>query len=292
MKTITSVDEMKEWSRLHRTSGKSIGLVPTMGYLHEGHLSLMRRARDENDLVVVSIFVNPTQFGPGEDLDRYPRDPEGDAAKCRDAGVDVIFHPHVPAVYGPDYETYVEPGKTSLPLCGASRPGHFRGVATVCLKLFNIVAASKAYFGRKDYQQLQVIKTMVRDFDMDLEIVSCPIVREEDGLAMSSRNAYLSQDQRRQALCLSEALEEARQLFLGGETAASECLRIMERRIKKEPDAVIDYVSLVHPETLEDLKLVNDSAVAALAVYVGKTRLIDNAAFSRTQEPIHQKPDA
>ncbi len=276
MKTITSVVEMKEWSRLHRKNGKSIGLVPTMGFLHDGHLSLMTRARDENDFVVVSIFVNPTQFGPGEDLDRYPRDPEGDAAKCGDAGVDVIFMPYVPAMYGPDFQTYVEPGKASLPLCGASRPGHFRGVTTVCLKLFNIVAASKAYFGQKDFQQLQVIKTMVRDFDMDLEIVPCPIVREEDGLAMSSRNAYLSPDERKQALCLSEALEEARKLFVGCETSPSKYLRVMEERIKREPAAVIDYISLVHPETLEDLQMVGDAAVAVLAVYVGKTRLIDN----------------
>lgn len=281
METITRVDEMAAWSRGHRRSGKTIGLVPTMGYLHEGHLSLMRLAASENDVVVVSIFVNPTQFGPSEDLDRYPRDPEGDARKCDQVGVDVIFAPNAPSIYGPNFQTYVEPGRVALPLCGASRPGHFRGVATVCLKLFNIVGATRAYFGEKDYQQLQVIKAMVSDFDMDLEIVGCPIVREEDGLAMSSRNAYLSPDERRQALCLHEALQEAQELALLGETCAAEYVQAMQQRIRKEPDATIDYVSLVHPATLEDINEVNDSALAVLAVHVGKTRLIDNMVLYR-----------
>ncbi len=283
METIQSVTSMKTWSRKHVAVGKTIGFVPTMGFLHEGHISLMRSARAENDLLVVSIFVNPTQFGRNEDFGSYPRDPESDSAKCAGVGTDAIFMPGPDDIYGPDYQTYVEVEKVSGPLCGASRPGHFRGVATVVLKLFNIVQPTAAYFGRKDYQQLQVIKTMVRDLDLGVRIVPCATVREEDRLAMSSRNSYLSRDERRQAVCLNQALLEAQRLFEEREPKAAKYIDIMTERIRREPDAKIDYVSLVHPETLQDLKEVNRSALAVMAVRVGKTRLIDNMVFERKE---------
>ncbi|MCA1961061.1 MAG: pantoate--beta-alanine ligase [Desulfomonile sp.] len=276
MRVFDSTADMKRWAWEHRLEGKSIGLVPTMGYLHEGHISLVRRARAENDLVVVSLFVNPTQFGPGEDLERYPRDPEGDERKCAEAGANVLYMPTAAQLYPPGFQTYVEVDKVSRPLCGASRPGHFRGVATIVLKLFSIVQPSAAYFGRKDHQQLQVITTMVRDLDLNIRIVPCETIREKDGLAMSSRNAYLASHERRQAVCLYQALLEARRLFNDGERSAERYLRAMRERVEQEPDARIDYVSLVDPETLEDLQEVQDRAVAALAVKIGSTRLIDN----------------
>ncbi|MGO9567483.1 MAG: pantoate--beta-alanine ligase [Desulfomonilaceae bacterium] len=276
METLTSVARMKHWSRSCQQTGKTIGFVPTMGYLHEGHLSLMRRGRSENDLLVTSIFVNPTQFGRNEDLSSYPRDPEADLAKCAQVGVDAMFIPAVGDIYGPDFQTYVEVEKVAASLCGASRPGHFRGVATVVLKLFNVVSPTAAYFGRKDYQQLQVIKTMARDLDLDVSIVSCPTVREDDGLAMSSRNSYLSPRERQQAACLYQALQAAQAFLDRGEQDAKEYVKAMSDRIQREPDAQIDYVSLVHPESLEDLERVADRALAALAVRIGNTRLIDN----------------
>jgi pantoate--beta-alanine ligase len=283
MDTIQSVASMKAWSRKAVAAGKTIGFVPTMGFLHEGHISLMRSARSENDLLVVSIFVNPTQFGRNEDFGAYPRDPESDSAKCAEVGTDALFMPEPDDIYGPDYQTYVDVEKVSGPLCGASRPGHFRGVATVVLKLFNIVQPTAAYFGRKDYQQLQVIKTMVKDLDLDVRIVPCVTLREEDGLAMSSRNSYLSQDERRQAVCLNQALLEAQRLFAGREPKAVKYIEAMTQRINREPDAKIDYISLVHPETLQDLNEVNHSALAVMAVRIGKTRLIDNMVFERTE---------
>jgi len=229
--------------------------------------------------VVVSLFVNPTQFGPGEDLDRYPRDLAADSCKCTDLGSDVLFTPNGPEMYGPNYYTFVEVERLSGVLCGASRPGHFRGVATVVLKLFNIVSPTRAYFGAKDYQQLQVIQTMVRDLDLDVRIVSCETVREPDGLAMSSRNVYLAPAERAQAVCLYQALRAAERLFQNGENRADEYLRVMRDRITDEPDARPDYISLVNPDTLEDLREVGDRALAVLAVRFGKTRLIDNMLF-------------
>lgn len=282
VQTITSVDEMKCWSKLQRAEGKTIGLVPTMGFLHDGHMSLMNKARGENATVVTSIFVNPTQFGPNEDLGSYPRDLEADARKCASAGVDALFMPQAADMYAAGFQTYVDVEKVSVPLCGASRPGHFRGVATVVLKLLNMVGPSAAYFGQKDFQQLQVIKTMVRDLNVDVTIVPCPTVRESDGLAMSSRNTYLSPDQRRQALCLYHALIEAGKEFEAGETKAQSYVETMSRRIRQEPGAVPDYISLVDPDTLEDLHEVTDKALAVLAVRIGKTRLIDNMRFERT----------
>ena len=281
METLRTVAQMKIWVRRLLCNGESIGLVPTMGYLHEGHLSLIHRARSENSAVVASIFVNPTQFGPREDFTTYPRDPEADSVKCRDAGVDALFMPEVEDMYGPESQTHVEVERVSAPLCGASRPGHFRGVATVVLKLFNIVAPTAAYFGAKDYQQLQVIKTMARDLNLDVSVVACPTLREPDGLAMSSRNAYLTENQRKQAVCLFQALLEAQGLFNKGETKAENYVEVMSARIRREPDAVVDYISLVHPETLEKLEAVNGPALAALAVRMGKTRLIDNMVLGR-----------
>jgi pantoate--beta-alanine ligase len=262
----------------------SLGFVPTMGYLHEGHLSLIHKARSENRWVVASIFVNPTQFGPNEDLSTYPRDPEADAAKCRAAGVDALFMPDAGAIYGPDFQTSVHVERLSGPLCGASRPGHFNGVATVVLKLFNIMQPTAAYFGLKDYQQLRVITTMVRDLDLDIRVVPCPTVREADGVAMSSRNAYLSPDERPQAACLYQALLSARKLFEQSESDPDRYLRAMVDRIAKEPDAVPDYIKLVHPETLLDLHVVNGSALAVLAVRISKTRLIDNMLFEKQSD--------
>jgi pantoate--beta-alanine ligase len=284
METIATTTGMKDWSRARRAEGKSIGLVPTMGFLHEGHLSLIRRCRSENDLVVVSIFVNPTQFGPGEDFERYPRDPESDSGMCRDVGTDVIYMPEPSEMYRPGHQTFVEVGEITEPLCGASRPTHFRGVATVVVKLFNIALPTRAYFGTKDYQQLQVIERAVRDLDMDVRIVPCPIVRESDGIAMSSRNAYLKGDLRKQALCLVRALRTARSLFRKGERDAKRYIEAMSERIEQEPDAVIDYVSLVDPETLRDLVQVEDRALAALAVNIGPTRLIDNMLFDGDED--------
>ena len=261
MEALDSIDKIKRWSAQRRSTGSSIGLVPTMGYLHEGHLSLMSRARAENDFVAVSIFVNPTQFGPAEDLETYPRDPAGDAEKCRQQKVDVLFTPEPREIYRPGFQTYVTVEKVSQPLCGESRPGHFRGVATVVLKLFNIVGPTRAYFGMKDFQQLQVIRTMVRDLDLDIKVCGCETVREPDGLAMSSRNAYLSVDQRRQALCLHQALLEAQALFAKGEKNPAAYLKGMQARVEKEPEARIDYIRLVHPETLEDLVSVKGTAL-------------------------------
>lgn len=281
MKTLTTIAAMKSWSQDRRGQAATIGFVPTMGFLHEGHLSLIRKARAANDQVVASIFVNPTQFGPNEDLARYPRDPEGDSAKCEESGVDVLFIPDHREIYPVGYQTYVNVEQVSLPLCGANRPGHFRGVATVVLKLFNMIAPNRAYFGMKDFQQVQVIQAMTRDLNLDVEVIPCPIVREQDGLAMSSRNAYLSPVERKQAVALHQALIEARALFHAGENRADEYLRAMRERIERESDARTDYIRLVDPNTLADLDSVGDRALAALAVKFGNTRLIDNMLFER-----------
>lgn len=267
---------MNKWARTRLINRVSIGFIPTMGYLHEGHLSLVKRARMENNTVVTSVFVNPTQFGRNEDLSVYPRDPKGDSAKLEAAGVDVLFMPEADDLYVADHETYVDMDRLPLPLCGKSRPSHFRGVATIVLKLFNIVQPDRAYFGNKDYQQLQVIKKMVRDLNVNTEIIGCPIVREDDGLAMSSRNSYLSTKERKQAICLHEALMIAQRLFAAGESDSGVYIQAMKDRIMAETDVVVDYVSIVHPETLQELAALKGPALAALAVKIGKTRLIDN----------------
>jgi pantoate--beta-alanine ligase len=280
MKTITSVHDMTTWARDRVLNRESIGFVPTMGYLHDGHLSLVKMARSENGAVVASVFVNPAQFGQNEDFSIYPRDPEGDSEKLSSGGVDVLFIPKADELYGPDYETYVELERLPLPLCGKSRPGHFRGVATIVLKLFNIVAPANAYFGSKDYQQLQVIRKMVRDLNVSTKIVGCPTVRESDGLAMSSRNAYLSPVERMQAVCLHDALLIAKGLFDSKVGDPEVYIKSMMDRITQEPDARVDYISLVDPLTLEDLETVKDAALAVLAVKIGKTRLIDNMSLA------------
>lgn len=260
--------------RAERAGG--LGLVPTMGYLHEGHLELVRRARDENACAAASIFVNPAQFGPREDLSRYPRDPERDLALLEREGVAFVFMPEPSEVYPPGFDTWVEPGAMSGRLEGKFRPGHFRGVATVVCKLFNAVQPQRAYFGEKDAQQLRVIQQMVRDLNMPLEIVPVPTVRDPDGLALSSRNVYLSPEQRRQALALSASLRLARERVAGGERRARAIKARMRRLIQREPEAAIDYISVADSATLEELSIIDRPALISLAVRIGATRLIDN----------------
>jgi pantoate--beta-alanine ligase len=252
------------------------GFVPTMGYLHEGHLSLVRRARAENDRVAVSIFVNPTQFGPHEDYARYPRDLERDLRLLEPLGVDLVFVPSVEEMYPPGFQTWVIVEEVSRPLEGASRPGHFRGVATVVAKLFNILQPDRAYFGQKDAQQTVVIRRMVQDLNIPVEIAICPTVREPDGLAMSSRNTYLNPEERRAATVLFRALQAAKARYEAGERDAERLREAMREVIRAEPLARIDYVSVAHPETLQELERVEGPALLSLAVYIGTTRLIDN----------------
>lgn len=276
MRIIESVKEMQDFARQERGRGQRIALVPTMGYLHDGHASLMREGRKRGDLLVASIFVNPTQFGAGEDLDAYPRDLERDTKVAAEAGVDVIFAPKASDMYPAGYQSWVNVEEVSLPLCGGSRPGHFRGVTTVVTKLFNIVMPHVALFGMKDYQQLAVIRRMIADLNMDVEIVGMPIVRESDGLALSSRNAYLSPQERAAALCLSRALASARKAWEQGERDAGRLREAMKGIIAAEPYAVIDYAELRHGATLEGVSTAESGTLAALAVKIGKTRLIDN----------------
>ena len=267
---------MRQRSLAERAAGKAIGLVPTMGALHEGHLALMRRARAENGFVVASIFVNPTQFGPGEDFERYPRDLDKDLALCGGAGVDAVFAPPAEEMYPEDFSLSVDPGAVAQPLEGMSRPGHFRGVATVVAKLFNIVLPDRAYFGQKDAQQLAVIRNLVRGLNFGVEVVACPTVRESDGLAMSSRNACLNPGERQAALCLSRALNIAKDLVAGGERRAPEVAAAMAEEIVAEPLAELDYAAVVDPDSFEDVEKLSRPALALLAVRLGKTRLIDN----------------
>ncbi len=264
--------QVKEWRR----QGLSVGLVPTMGYLHEGHKSLIERAVAENDRVVVSDFVNPIQFGVNEDLATYPRDIEADKRLCEQAGADLIFHPEAAEMYAPDFSTYVEMQKVSEGLCGKTRPTHFRGVCTVVCKLFHIVMPDRAYFGQKDAQQLAVIRRMVRDLDLDIQIVGCPIIREEDGLAKSSRNTYLSREERKAALVLSRAVFLGEDLMKKGERDADTILAAMRSLIEQEPLAKIDYVEMVDADSIEPLARARGRVLTAMAVYIGTTRLIDN----------------
>ena len=273
MKVVETIGEMK---RLRQQLTEPVGLVPTMGYLHEGHLALVRRARAENPSVVVSIFVNPTQFGPQEDFSSYPRDTRRDLALLKKEGADVVFMPSVAEMYPRQFDGWVEVGKVTEPLEGASRPGHFRGVTTVCAKLFNIIQPTTAYFGQKDAQQAVVIKKMVTDLNMSLEIVTVPTVREPDGLAMSSRNTYLNPEERRAATVLYQALTLAQRLWSQGETDAHRLRQEMTKLIQKQPLANIDYVSVANAETLDELDIVISPALVSLAVKIGETRLIDN----------------
>jgi pantoate--beta-alanine ligase len=259
-----------------RRDGRKIGLVPTMGYLHAGHIVLLEEARRRCDVPIVSIFVNPMQFGPNEDLAQYPRDLEGDLAKAREAGCDYAFVPEIKAMYPAGFQTSVQVKELSQGLCGDRRPGHFEGVATAVLKLIHIVKPHLAIFGEKDYQQLAVLRRMVRDLDLDVEIVGVPIVREPDGLAMSSRNAYLSPAERREALVLSRALARAEELWKGGERHAGKLVDAARAVIGSASAARIDYVEIRDPETLAPLETIRGPALIALAVFIGKTRLIDN----------------
>lgn len=271
--------EMQQAALTLRRVGRRIGFVPTMGFLHEGHRSLIRLAHQHSNVVVVSLFVNPTQFGPTEDLDRYPRDLAHDEKLCRLEKTGILFCPKAEDIYQPRHSVYVTEESLSRGLCGASRPGHFRGVATVVAKLFNMVQPHVAVFGEKDAQQLRVIRRMVRDLNFPVEIVSGPTVREPDGLAMSSRNANLSPEERRQALCLRRALDRAETLAAGGERSTETLRNAMLEVIRHSPLARVDYVDLVDEETLEPVSRIEKPVLAALAVFVGPTRLIDNTVL-------------
>src|SRR6266508_3596892 len=281
MLVLEQISAMRDWSEAERRGGRRIVFVATMGFLHHAHVCLVREARKRGDRVVVSIFVNPTQFGPGEDFAGYPRDLARDCALMESEGVEVIFQPAVEEMYPRGYETHVEVKRLSAPLCGATRPGHFRGVATIVAKLFNIVRPHAAIFGEKDYQQLQLIRRMVRDLSMDVEIISYPIVREPDGLAMSSRNAYLAAAERQAAVCLPRSLCKAERLFNRGETSAQALIRLALAELAKEPLAKVEYVNLCDAETLDDVETIDDPAVLALAVRIGRARLIDNRVLTR-----------
>jgi pantoate--beta-alanine ligase len=283
MKTITEIEEMQQLALAARDARTSIALVPTMGYLHEGHASLMREGRRRADLSVVSIFVNPTQFGPGEDYASYPRDLGRDSKIAADCGVDVIFAPAAGAMYPAGYQTFTEVERLTLPLCGAGRPGHFRGVTTVVGKLFNIVQPHTALFGNKDYQQLAVIRRMVADLNIPVEIIGMPIVREADGLAMSSRNAYLSPLERESALCLFRSLCAARALYRAGEKRTSILRERVTAVIGAEPAARIEYAELLNGDTLEGADEADNRTLLALAVRIGKTRLIDNCILGEEE---------
>jgi len=273
MMIVTSLDELRS-ARLLLDG--TVGFVPTMGYLHEGHVSLARRAREACDYVAASIFVNPAQFGPGEDLSKYPRDLERDLRLLEAAGVDLVWTPTPEVMYPPGFGTWVEVEGLTRPLEGAARPGHFRGVVTVVAKLFNAVQPTKAYFGQKDAQQAAVIRQMTRDLDFPIEIVVCPIVREEDGLAMSSRNSYLSLEERQAATVLFRALTAAKSAYERGERDADALRKIMAETLASEPLAKMQYVSAADYDTLEELQTLTGKALLSMAVYLGKTRLIDN----------------
>lgn len=279
MKIVGTVKEVREQVKEWKKQGLSVGFVPTMGYLHEGHKSLMDAARKGNDKVVVSIFVNPMQFGPTEDLATYPRDLDHDAALCESAGVDLIFHPEAEEMYEKDFCSFVDMTGLTEGLCGKTRPIHFRGVCTVVNKLFNIVTPDHAYFGQKDGQQLAVIKRMVRDLNMDIEIVGCPIVREEDGLAKSSRNTYLSPEERKAALILSKTVALGKELAKT-EKDANKVVEAMKKNIETEPLAKIDYVEAVDALSMAPVEKLEGTCVLAMAVYIGKTRLIDNTLIN------------
>lgn len=276
MQIIKKIEELRPIIKEWKKQGLTVGLVPTMGYLHEGHKSLIVRAVEENDRVVVSDFVNPTQFGENEDLGSYPRDIERDAKLCEEAGAAVIFHPEPEEMYFEDKCTFVDMNRLTKGLCGRTRPIHFSGVCTVVSKLFNIVTPDRAYFGEKDAQQLAVIRRMVRDLNFDITIVGCPIVREADGLALSSRNTYLNEEERKAALILSRSLEIGKNMLKDGEKDAGRVTEAIRKNIETEPLARIDYVEIVDSENLEPVEQINGSILCAIAVYIGKTRLIDN----------------
>lgn len=277
---LSTIEQTRQVLAPLRAAGKTIGLVPTMGSLHEGHASLFRRAKRDNDVSVASIFVNPTQFGPNEDFHRYPRPFDADVALCDAAGVDFVFHPEPSELYPAGFQTFVEVLELQKPLCGASRPIHFRGVATVVLKLFNIVQPDRAYFGQKDAQQSRLVTRMARDLDVPVNVVTCPIVREPDGLAMSSRNRYLSPEERRNAVVLYQTLEMLRERVEAGERRAATLIDAAKTMISGVVGAKIDYVAIADWETLEPIEELQDEFLIALAVFFGTTRLIDNLRAS------------
>ena len=277
MQVTKTVEETRKQIKQWKKEGKTIGLVPTMGFLHEGHASLIRKCREQNDIVVVSDFVNPTQFGPNEDLEAYPRDFERDSKLCESHGADLIFAPSPEDMYH-DPHAFVSIDTLSETLCGKTRPIHFKGVCTVVTKLFHIVAPDRAYFGEKDAQQLAIIRKMVKDLNFDIEIVGCPIVREEDGLAKSSRNTYLNDKERQAALCLSRAVKTGKEVIYTG-ADAKEVLNPMKAIIEAEPLARIDYVMMVDALTMQPIEKADRDVLVAMAVYIGKTRLIDNFSY-------------
>ncbi len=279
MKIAYTVEDVKSQVRQWKKEGLTVGLVPTMGYLHEGHESLIKRAVAENDRVVVSVFLNPTQFAPNEDLASYPRDFEADTKLCEGAGAALVFHPEPSEMYAEDACTFVDMTAVTKELCGKSRPIHFRGVCTVVNKLMNISMADRAYFGQKDAQQLAVIRRMVRDLNMNVEVVGCPIVREVDGLAKSSRNTYLSEEERKAGLVLSQAVKLGQKLVAEGEKSAAAVTGAMSELISAEPLAKIDYVSMVSWDSIEPVETIEGPVLVAMAVYIGKTRLIDNFIY-------------
>lgn len=276
MQIIKHIQEMRSWSEAERRDGRRIVLVPTMGALHDGHLRLVREGRKRGERLVASLFVNPAQFAPHEDYTTYPRDFERDRVLLEKQKVDVLFHPSVPDMYPEGYQSHVEVEKLGSLLCGAFRPGHFRGVATVVAKLFNIIRPHVAIFGAKDYQQLQIIRRMASDLNLDVEVVGHPTVREKDGLAMSSRNGYLNPAERKAAFCLYRSLKRAESLVLAGERESKQIIDAVRTVVEKEPLARIEYARMCHPESLEEVVRIDGEALLALAVRVGKARLIDN----------------
>jgi pantoate--beta-alanine ligase len=276
---------MRDTSRGYSLHVRTIGFVPTMGALHEGHLSLVRRAKQENDVTVVSIFVNPIQFGPSEDFKKYPRDIDGDTEKLKIEGVDIIFMPEISSMYSKGFSTHVEVEKISERLCGAFRPGHFRGVATVVTKLLNIVKPTRAYFGQKDFQQTVIVKQLVKDLDMDVDIVICPTIRERDGLAMSSRNAYLNEKQRDAATVIYKCLIEAVDLINSGIINSAYIKKEMQDRLLREPEVSgIDYAGVYDPATLNELSVIKGDVLLAIAIKIGDTRFIDNMLINVTKD--------
>lgn len=283
MKIAATIAEVREQVRAWRKEGLTVGLVPTMGYLHEGHASLMETAVNACDRVVASVFVNPIQFGPTEDLDAYPRDFEHDCALLESKGVHMVFHPEVSEMYADDFCTYVDMNVLTTELCGRSRPTHFRGVCTVVSKLFNIVTPDKAFFGQKDAQQLAVIRRMVRDLSMGIEIVGCPIIREDDGLAKSSRNTYLSPEERKAALILSRTIRLGQQTVAAGERSSEKLMKVMLDNLASEPMARVDYVQVVDGLSMQPIETIREGDLVAMAVYIGKTRLIDNFTVGESE---------
>lgn len=276
MQVVKTVKEVRNIVAAWRKEGLSVGLVPTMGYLHEGHQSLIRKSAEQNDRTVVSVFVNPIQFAPTEDLDAYPRDLERDKKAVEEAGGNLIFHPEPSEMYPEHFTSFIDTTETTELLCGAVRPIHFRGVCTVVGKLFNIVTPDRAYFGQKDAQQLATIRRFVRDLNFGIEIVACPIVREEDGLAKSSRNTYLNAEERQAALVLSQSLKKGKELIENGERDAKVVIETIKANLEKETLARVDYVEVVDFENIQRVETINGETLVAIAVYIGKTRLIDN----------------